>query len=275
MAKATDYSYPPETPDVSACLMFYKYEYKRNRSAPLKTLSHMINLPFPIAFNEGYSMQVRQTDLSVLGNGLNDLAAAGSDIKTVWNSSEKFLEAVSQSAATIGALGFGTDSTIQNALQTRLGLIRNPHTTSLFEGVNLRNFTLAWKFSPRNESEAAVLDAIIERIKFLMHPQVSFGGFALDYPDLVTVEFRSSANPKLNKMLSRLVIYDSFVTDLQVDPTSAGQAWSTAGPVVYTIQMHLQEINIITRNTLDKSLNEGINPLVTNENRGSRAGGDN
>jgi hypothetical protein len=79
----------------------------------------------------------------------------------------------------------------QNNSLANLGLARNPHTALLFNGVDLRNFTFNWRFSPRSQAQSQKLNTIINTIKRAMHPNLTLGGFALDYPNLFTIEFNN------------------------------------------------------------------------------------
>jgi hypothetical protein len=97
------------------------------------------------------------------------------------------------------ALSSGLSTEAGGAVSAVSGAAINPHTTLLFNGVMLKNFTFDWTLSPRDESEANNLSKIIKTIKSKSLPSYkgvggaaggsSFSRGLLEYPDLVRVYF--------------------------------------------------------------------------------------
>jgi hypothetical protein len=139
------------------------------------------------------------------------------------------------------------DSGAQRYAQTQVGMVLNPHTTLMFDGVNLKTYSLQFKCSPRSRQENAAIQSIVQLIKERMLPTRSPNNFALNYPDTVNISFENTVGlPKINK---------SFLTNFGVVYTSGtGVSFYEDGkPLEYMLEMTLTEIEIRTREMIDGS----------------------
>jgi hypothetical protein len=94
--------------------------------------------------------------------------------------------------------------------------------------------------SPRSPAQSQNLNTLINVIKRVMHPNLALGGFALDFPNLVTIEFNNDKEGVLK------VDY-AFISAFSVDPTPHGQVFYREGyPAIVKMSMHVKEIRIKT-----------------------------
>jgi hypothetical protein len=137
-----------------------------------------------------------------------------------------------------------SDTGIGKFSQSQFGVVRNPHLTTIFDGVKLKNYNFTWKLSPKSEDEARKVQSMITLIKGLMHPKIIAGGFALEYPYLATLDFITGAS-KANMPNVR----DSFITRLDVNSAGSGAPafFRDGNPVSIELSLGFQEIDILTR----------------------------
>ncbi len=123
-------------------------------------------------------MELIKTPLNISdGEALSTLRAAGKFV------GRNFLDSI--------APGLGA------AADVATGTAVNPHTTLDFDGVNLKQHTLQWTLSPRNERESTALKDILNTFRRNMLPEYSglLGTEQLapralmKYPNLVKVNF--------------------------------------------------------------------------------------
>jgi hypothetical protein len=73
-----------------------------------------------------------------------------------------------------------------------------------------------------------------------MHPNLALEGFALDYPNLFTVEFE-------NDKEGIIELGYSFCSDFRINPTPSGQVYYKNGyPSIVEMSMTLKEFQIKT-----------------------------
>jgi len=143
----------------------------------------------------------------------------------------------------IAALSPG-NSDLSKFAQSTVGIVRNPHITTIFDGVKLKAYEFTWRLAPRSIEEAKKMNQMVNYIKGFMHPSLLQGsaGFALDYPYIATVDFVGlpvEISPNVN---------DSFITGLSINNSAGGMAFFKDGqPITTDISLHFQEINIRTR----------------------------
>jgi hypothetical protein len=250
----------------------YKYQRPRPGAKLLITPQAYLTLPLPMQMPEDhYSMQIGEASLGELGNLTG--GQSGESMGQLEQTLKERLGTGSTAGTAAAALGLGgamaapmiADLTgalalltnkggsaiaiaaLQGAMQqasktaqATLGVVRNPHTALLFNGVDLRTFTFTWKLSPRSQQQSKNLDRIINTIKRAMHPNLTLGGFALDYPNLFTVEFE-------NDKEGIVELGYSFCSDFRINPTPSGQVFYKNGyPSIVEMSMTLKEFQIKT-----------------------------
>lgn len=214
----------------------------------------ILNLPMPIQIPENNQMKIDSFDAGYLANHVDTInnmakgAISGKSISDMMYEMKQAYSGISKKdavrAAALSPYIFNDDA--QKQFSATGGLVKNPHTTSIFDGVQLRTFGLTWRFSPRSLQESETLKNVINTIRERMYPAESFEGFALDYPDLVFIEFAGDSTEYLPKF------YRSFITNMSTNPSSGeGIAFYKSGaPVNIELNMTFTETNIITRNVL-------------------------
>jgi hypothetical protein len=251
---ATFYGFPEVQPQFYTRLTFAKY-FRPSPGSQYTTSGEMhVRLPLPSSLQDAYNMQINSVNFDLLGN--LDKNVGGDILAAGQSAAEKFTSAYNngQMMSTIKDIVLGTaaltpgvsDSNLSRFIQSNVGMVRNPHLTTIFEGVGLKSFTFAWKLSPKSQAEAQKMNTMIQSMKNMMHPGLVGGkGFALEYPYIVRVEFFTGDS---SKYLMPNVNW-SFLTSLEIDTSTAGipAFYKDGQPATITMLLHFTEINIRTR----------------------------
>jgi hypothetical protein len=250
---ATNLNYLEDDTGINTRINIFKYQRPRPNSKMLKVPISFMTLPLPVNMpTDHYSMNIGEDNLGFLGNATD--IKNGADMGKLQESVKEKLQTSGYSgdvaAITVGLLAaspgisdsikaFGAGA-VTNVAQVTAGLVKNPHTALLFNNVNLRTFTFQWKLSPRSEAQSRNLNKIINMLKRAMHPSFAGGGFALEYPNLFTVEFN-------NDKEGIVTIDYAFLQDFQVNPTPNGQVYYRNGyPSIVEMSMTFKETRIKT-----------------------------
>ena len=230
-------------------LRFEEYNRATPSSGVSSQTTAIINLPLPMQIPDIMSMKAETYDMDFTENmgALYD-AVSGSSLKEVVS---KFKGTFNGSTNKNIARAIAMSPIVVNDDRRKAagvvgGIVKNPHTTAFFDGVNLRSYMLSWRFSPRSQSESDTLKSIIDTIRERIHPEETLGGYALDYPDLVYVDFEGEAKEYLPKF------YRSFISEVSVS-SSVGEGMSfykSGAPIYIEMTIRFNETNIITRNVL-------------------------
>lgn len=255
-------SYPlNEVVSTSVRLRFVKYTRDEPSHGATLDTTAIITLPMPFSIPDNSSFAIPSLDLGRWGNintgGLNNTSGAWNTITEAVDQGvgalTKEIQGMRTANKTSGlrALALspmaGKIPTIDaNGVRHFAGITENPHTTIAFEGVNLKSFTFSWRLSPRSNEEAEVVRRIVERIKIQTHPEEALRGIALDYPDLVYVDFTGTPQDYLPKF------HRSIVTNIMFNPsTGTGPTFYKSGaPTESELTVSFQEVRIVTRNLL-------------------------
>lgn len=267
------YRYPlNETLSSMTRLRFVEYDRFNPWDEASETTTATITLPLPVTVPENYSISITGHEMGMYGNVTNDnwdkiknFSTSGTD----WAEEAKQLRDVGVSAAAsairerrfnmaaaLAGIGMASNSSdLHRTIASFTGMVRNPHTTVIFEGVNLRNINLEWRFSARSEDESRALKNIFDTIKLRTHPEELASGYALNYPDLVYIEFDGKVKEYLPKYQK------AFISNINITPDSSGgmSLFKSGAPTTYNFQLSATEISIVTRNTLQEQLQGGQN----------------
>lgn len=250
-----------ETLSTACRLQFVSYSRDEPSSSPSENATALISLPIPFSIPDNSNFAIPSFDLGKLGavdsRPLVEAAGIGSFFTETLNTGkeivmrdiENFATANKTSALRALAISPLADTVSLgngNAVRHFAGIVENPHTTIMFEGVNLKSFTLTWRLSPRSQEESEILRDIIETIKLRAHPEEIFHRVALDYPDLVYVNFTGSPAKFLP------VFHRSIITNIMVNPTTGNGAsfYRNGAPTEIEMTISFQEVRIVTRNLL-------------------------
>ena len=253
-------AFPPREPDFYTRISLRKYSRPLPFTSQPKTKTEkVIRLPIPLSLSDSYNIDVNNHEYGMLGVKDPYAALAAGDTKA-----DEFMREMS------AAEGFGVGRVLSNAVlevaalmpgvsdsgfgktaQSIKGVVRNPHLTTIFEGVKLRAFSFTWKLAPKSKDEAREINNIIKTLKMYMHPQIIAGGFALDYPYIAAMEIvnTSSIIPQVK---------DSFITHLDISNSAAGGLafFEDGQPVISELTLGFQEIDILTRDDFGTSSND-------------------
>lgn len=251
MTASVRFVFPEEEPEIYTRMSFFKYERPTPRSRAEISLEDVVRLPLPTELSDAFNVKLNSTDLdlteSIFGNRVDGQgfvddflgAVSTGQQQSFWN---RFKSATSGMTALMP--GF-SDTNIGRLNQSRQGIVRNPHTTTIFEGVNIRSHNFTFKLSPKSKNEGESLLGIVELIKARMLPEVEFGGFALNYPYLVKLDFVGARN------VTR--VERSFISGFQPNFSASGFAafFNDGTPIDVTLTLGLQELDILTREDIE------------------------
>jgi hypothetical protein len=183
----------------------------------------------------------------------------------------KFLEGLGNSASTESAFialtnkaldalqktGQGEGLQVNDVFSSTSGVVINPNTELLFQGFDLRTFTLTFKMVASTSKEATDIKKIITRFKKAMLPTINSStkyqdeGNANDsrnfigVPSLVIVDFMqgSSLNPYITQFKP------CAITSLNVNytPDGAYSTYYTGAPVAVILQLGFSETKLVYR----------------------------
>lgn len=130
------------------------------------------------------------------------------------------------------------------------GLAINPNQQLLFDGLDLRTFTLDFTFTPYSKQEAQTVQQIIQTFKKYSRPRTvsGSGGMLFIPPSTFDLQFlfNGAPNPYINK------VAESVVESVEVNYAPGG--WSThsdGSPVQTTMSVTFKEIKLIDRDKVE------------------------
>lgn len=130
------------------------------------------------------------------------LDAAGQSVDQLASTVSAIRKGAPPNVGTIAtAIGFAKDIPVinkgANAVSYATGITKNPHTISLFQGVQLRQHEFEFNFAPRNAAEARQVEAIVKFFRLAMYPQSLTGAEA--FGDSLNNELFEDENGELRR----------------------------------------------------------------------------
>jgi hypothetical protein len=256
-----DFAFPKEQSEFCTRLSLRKYSRPKPGASTTITTDCMIRFPLPQQLVDAYNINVSTTNLELLGNSPSNLLAAGKsvaeDFKQTAEAGQFGVSKILSIATDVAALAPGISDKLQAVAQQQQGIVRNPHLTTLFQGVNLKHYSFTWKISPRSADESRELNQCIKTIKQYMHPAIIGGGFALEYPYLAAIEFSVGSNDTMPN------VNDSFITSFSINNSASGGAafFNDGNPVSVELTMGFQEIDIRTRESFGGSATRDLGQI--------------
>ena len=200
-----------------------------------------ISLYIPETMNFQYSNQynsVSLTEIEAKGVG----AVLGSITSRIPVAKGIIGKAIGSGVEAVGGLA-------NIGLQKGLGVAVNPQLQLLYEGLNFREYQLAFTFTPYSQQEAQAVTNIIKAFKEYAAPRIVPGaGGMLFIPPAVfqpKFYFDGQLNPNVNQ------VTESVLTSIDVNYGQNG--WSTFNdgtPTQTTLTMQFQETQLLDRKTL-------------------------
>jgi hypothetical protein len=126
------------------------------------------------------------------------------------------------------------------------GLAINPNQQLLFDGLELRSYSMSFTFTPYSKQEAQTVQKIIKTFKEYSRPRTvkDTAGMLFIPPSTFELEFlfNGKANPYISK------VAESVIENVEVNYTPAGWSTHTDGsPVQTTMTLSFKEIKLIDR----------------------------
>jgi len=170
------------------------------------------------------------------------------------NYDESSLHGIVSSLPGIKHLQAGADKLLSNeaikVALNRAGYVYNPQQLVLFKGVEFREFSLSFTFTPYSTQEAAAVKKIIKLFRSYSSPTImnQSAGMFFKPPAIVSVDFQY--NGKKNPNIPQFK--DSVIKNIEVNYGPNGWSAHTDGsPVQTTLTMQFQEIVIVDKTEID------------------------
>lgn len=222
--------------------------YKKN------VISDTIDLPMPDQVTNPSTINWAQENFGMIGNAVasslkqvgSDQIANGEDIgKSIAAMGER-IKTLAFYNVTSSAIGQAGGSVSAEGLMGAVGgKIPNPYHTMLFRGVEFRNFSFVFKFTPFTESDCELIDAIINTMRSHAYPDFSTDNQFFEYPDECQITYVWENNP--NKWLHQFK--RAVCTGIDVEYSSNG-TWSSMRngfPTLITVSTRWSETQVVTR----------------------------
>lgn len=181
----------------------------------IQKLEQVIVLPMPMEYASGLSAQYAGENLAILSTAnslINDTGGTAQGIGLSILKSSSILAAAGagvvkalgggNKAAGVGAaVGGFTGKTIGEGVKA-FGLAQNDRKEQFFQGVDFRQYTFSYLFSPKNKKEADSLLDIIKQIRFYAAPELTKGNLYYIVPAEFEIRFifNGKENDRINKI---------------------------------------------------------------------------
>ena len=181
---------------------FVRFSLAGKAQPPNTDVMTSIALPIPgQGITDKIGVKYNQDELGIVGGSLIGAVASAANavdqakaLDPVSLSAEGALQTMIQAGAgagrsAINELGMG----VGGAADQAFGNVVNPHVVLLFKNVDLKTFTLQWKFAPSDAEESKTLWQILNKIREHAHPRqestYNDNNFFLNYPDQVDLYY--------------------------------------------------------------------------------------
>lgn len=134
------------------------------------------------------------------------------------------------------------------------GVVKNPRTALLFQGMNLRSFQFTFRLTPRTHDESKRYFDMLTTLKTSMHPSFNktFNSYVLDYPALFSCGFFSPNG----LIFGAPAINNAFLTNLKIDSSQTNNNFFKDGvPPVIDVSMEFDEIESLTKESITGNFN--------------------
>lgn len=256
LGEASPLRFPAENVDYFTVLKFVTYNRRNPKHRAIRVDQADIVLPLPVNLREYYTMQYAGVEFDKIGGAMSyidrvmDKYMEGADLlKSLADTgfAERAIE-LAQALSRKTASYISDD--LGGVIDRVTGTVVNPHITSVFKGVSLRDHPLQWRLHPRNASESREIRKIINFVRAHMHPTKK-DDFLLNFPDEVYVSFHAKDKEFLFPIFKAVVI--GMECPQSSDGSNAFYA-ETDEPAFYDLTIHLQEVESATREDFEDSV---------------------
>ena len=265
-----------------AMFRFREYSATRNNRSASQGLragaardryTSSIILPLPINLQERFNVSYAQENLGVSGQLILDAASGisnltGSAINNpealgAWSAdlgryaSSIAEQGVTSTAVDVAAAVFNQSFSRRlgpvNApavAQQLTGQINNPHTVTMFNGVQMRMHYFYWILTPESEAESRTIENITKRFKYHMLPEGTVNNYFLKYPDEVDITI-AGASPEFQIPFKSAVVLSAY---LDRSPSGAPvKMRDTGADAQVALSLYLMETETFVRDDIDMS----------------------
>jgi hypothetical protein len=135
--------------------------------------------------------------------------------------------------------------TDERALFAEEGLALNPKKEVMFDRFGFRSFNFRYSFAPKNQAESAMVNEIVETLRYYSLPEVNSTKMFFILPAEFQIEFM--IGNKINPNIPRIA--NSFLSRISVN-YAPGNVWASlpdGSPISLDISMEFQENELIDR----------------------------
>lgn len=268
------------------------------KGSPLAIISLYMPDTLAVNYSSNYS-QISMTQTMGVGgmvaNSVSDAYNNSSDVKSffknLWGGLGKY--AATQAAGAASSKYLGTGENLAGYALQAAGVTVNPQLQLLYEGIDLRTFTLEFILTPRSAKEAENIKRIIDTFVYYSSPGISGNGNSgqfLTPPQIFKVKFAftgsqgivgaltsafksalsniglgflNTSNPTQDiSNAANAKIFDineCVLRDINVDYAPNGwAAYNDGYPIQTRLTMTFQEMQIITKDSLRKNMQNNV-----------------
>lgn len=255
--------YPGTLPSFGYFMAFSFVEYSRNPAsgAAVYTSIENIYLPVPLNLQEEYHIEYEGRKIGMYygswekhKNVAKNLANAGKTMfehnamgflnqnyKSWGDAGKDIADLAGMLSQFLGPESF-QDSSLGTAITQAAGFVPNPHLTTMFGGVEPRAHEFTWMFSPRNSTDAKVLEEVINKFRAYSHPRYrsDLDVYALQFPYQVYANFVGTNYLYPMKR--------AYITDVNIRNSGDGQAAFYADGALVQVELTIRcrEVEILT-----------------------------
>jgi len=196
-----NYQYPSTLKDYYVQFKFHTLSRTNPTQSTTEKIKSVIKLPIPSNLIDAHNMSYADKQIGLFGvlkdtgliKGLDD-AFKGKNVsdKQVREIFKNLGQTVSSSEAMTYAartvVGSISD-TAGTAFERYTGTVLNPFQALQFQGINLREHSFSYKFSPNSPDESRELRRIIKEFKVRMHPDEGTHRLTYTFPDVCDISF--------------------------------------------------------------------------------------
>jgi hypothetical protein len=131
------------------------------------------------------------------------------------------------------------------------GIAFNPNLQLLFDGINFREYQMAFTFTPYSKQEADTVAKIIEMFKKHSAPRLNNGGGGMFFVPPSIFEPKFYFEGRENRKINRIA--KSVITSVDVNYAPNGfSTYADGAPVQTQLTIQFKEIELITRERIEE-----------------------
>lgn len=153
--------------------------------------------------------------------------------------------------------GFGGGVSTNDVLASTKGQILNPNTEVLYQGPQLRTFSLTFKMVPRTSSEAELIKQICIQFKRASLPSGAEGTAKnlIGIPKILKVTFKQATSKdtaaKDNPWISQYKYVALGGVDINYTPDGSWSTYRDGSPVATQLTLQFQELKLVYESDID------------------------